>query len=88
MGNSMAHAATLAEREWWYMTGENSNESHTAKIVVYRESPVWDTVVRWWQLPAQTLRDLLIAQYRCAPDDVENVAAQLSAKHPGCVLVY
>lgn len=64
------------------------------KVSVYRESPVWDAVTRWFHLTAEELRDLHIATYRLACDeDGDPIRKQdqldwIYNQHPGCVYIY
>lgn len=69
-----------------------TDQSITRTIQVYRESPVWDRYARWFQVPLDQLDALWVAEYSITGDvhtaDVERMASEVGASHPGCVLVY
>ncbi len=64
------------------------------RVLVYRESPLWDTVDCWWQMRSDHLRDLYVAAYDCPADeqgyvlDPAGCIAQIRAECPDCVLIY
>lgn len=65
----------------------------TDHIDVYNESPAWDSVDRWWKLPAHVLEELFVARYVITGEsvDIEDVrrhAREVAKLHPGCVLVH
>jgi hypothetical protein len=64
-------------------------------IRVFKDSPAWGTVDRWFKLPIHVLRELHVADYEVAEDEdgdpvipMAKAASELLGKHPGCVLVY
>lgn len=55
---------------------------------VYRESPEWNKVERWWQLPADVLRELFVERWECDEYDAWDLVAELKRKYPDHVLVH
>jgi hypothetical protein len=74
------------------------------RISVFKDSPAWGTVDRWFKLPivvdrnghtVDLLRELHVADYEVPEDEdgepvipMAEAASAVLAKHPGCVLVY
>lgn len=59
-------------------------------ISVYKDSPAFDTVERWWMLPAHVLNPLYVCTYEvhCDDWDIEHAAAKVREMHPDDVLMY
>jgi hypothetical protein len=95
MGNHRSHWDALRGFPMAMVPIKGSTmETTTTKVHVYKESPVWETVDRWFMLPSHVLRRLYIKTYLCTVEiglereHTEDIAKELHAKHPGCVLVY
>ena len=67
----------------------------SASVKVYRDSPRFDTVAKYWMLPLYVLQELYVATYDLATDedgdycgDWSKDSAMLLERHPDCVFVY
>lgn len=67
----------------------------STRVKVYRDSPAFDTVAKYWMLPDHVLRELFVCSYDLAKDedgdycgDWTRDSAFLLAQHPDCVFMY
>lgn len=63
-------------------------ERETTTVRVFKDSPEFDQVEKWWMLPIPTLQRLHVTDYVVDDDLFADGIAQIKRKHPECVLIY
>ena len=68
-------------------TIEIDNDEHFT-VNVFRDSPEFDKVSKWFMVPMHILMDLHVEEFVCSEDCRMQHIAQLEAMYPDHVLVY
>ena len=63
----------------------NLTDGETFPVKVFRDSPLWDRVEKWWMMRQRDLDALYVATYEC---DCQRHLDWLEKEHPGHVFVY